>query len=99
MLRGNIVQTTSLEKLAKTRLALSQIATAKNPGVQALGAGGVGMAGERGAREGDRAPAGRFGALQLQFSSEGWLFSHLILWLQFSHEFFLVEKGPHSECS
>lgn len=55
--------------------------------------GDVETAGEQWAREREWAPAGWFGALQLQFSSQGWLFSPLILWLQFSHAFFLVEKG------
>lgn len=55
--------------------------------------GDVETAGEQWAKEREWAPAGWFGALQLQFSSQGWLFSPLILWLQFSHAFFLVEKG------
>lgn len=70
--------------------------------VQTLGSGGewgpgdVKMAGEQGR---EWAHAGWFWSLQLQFSSQGWLFSHLNLCLQFSHAFFFVKKGPYSECS
>lgn len=60
------------------------------------GLGDVEMAGEQGR---EWAHAGWFGALQLQFSSQGWLLSHLNLCLQFSHTFVFVEKGPYSECS
>lgn len=40
-----------------------------------------------------RAHAERFGALLFQRSSQQWLFSLLILWLQFSLAFFLMERG------
>lgn len=93
-------------KACKKYVSLSPTATAKTKGlsfaVQTLGSGeewGLGdaeMAGEQGR---EWAHAGWFGALQLQFSSQEWLFSHLNLCLQFSHAFFFVKKGPYSECS